>query len=132
MAQEHQYELVVQELAKGRKRGHWMWYIFPQIAGLGMSATAKKYEIESLLEAVAYGDHPLLGSRLKECTRLVNDVDDKTAREIFGYPDNLKFRSCMTLFAKATQEGLFTAALDKYYDGRPDELTLNILESQDA
>lgn len=128
-AQEHEYESVVQELRNGMKRGHWMWYIFPQVAGLGMSSTSQMYAIKTLDVATAYYDHPVLGSRLQECTRLVIDVKGRTTNEIFGYTDNLKFRSCMTLFDCATNDDLFRDALVKYFDGEADQLTLKILKS---
>ena len=97
-AQNSFYEDVLKELKLGQKRSHWMWYVFPQIKGLGHSATAQKYAINSQEEARAYIAHPLLGERLRECTQLVINTDARTARQIFGYPDDLKFRSSMTLF----------------------------------
>ena len=131
-AQKGVYDSVVQELRNGMKRGHWMWYIFPQIAGLGMTATSQMYAIESIDEAKAYYAHPILGSRLQECTQLVMNVKGRTAKEIFGYIDNLKFRSCMTLFGCASDEGVFRDALDKYFDGEADQLTLDILKAAGA
>lgn len=131
-AQKGVYDSVVQELRNGMKRGHWMWYIFPQIAGLGMTATSQMYAIESIDEAKAYYAHPILGSRLQECTQLVTNVKGRTAKEIFGYIDNLKFRSCMTLFGCASGEGVFRDALDKYFDGEADQLTLDILKAAGA
>src|SRR5437773_10351896 len=97
-AQHGSYESVLRELRAGHKRGHWIWYIFPQIEGLGGSAMSHKYAISSQDEAKAYWEHPILGSRLRECTELVLKVEGRTAEQIFPYPDNLKFRSCMTLF----------------------------------
>src|SRR5713101_7701521 len=130
-AQEQAYESVLNELRVGQKRGHWMWYIFPQIKGLGGSAMAQKYAISSQEEAKAYSEHPILGSRLRECTQLVMNVEGCSAEQIFYYPDNLKFRSCMTLFEhSATDNGIFRDALLKYFDGKPDQLTLNILKKQ--
>lgn len=127
-AQEPLYERVVQELASGRKRTHWMWFIFPQIAGLGHSWTAQKYAIGSLEEARAYGAHPILGARLGECTRQVLTIEGRSVSEIFGYPDDLKFRSSMTLFKLAAEEpALFAEALDKYFDGAPDARTIELL-----
>lgn len=129
-AQARVYENVLRELRQGAKRSHWMWFIFPQIDGLGSSPTAKAYAIRSLGEARAYLDHPLLGQRLRDCTRLVNAVPGKSAHDIFGCPDDLKFRSSMTLFAEASkrdEEGVFRDALDRFYDGRPDAQTLRIL-----
>ncbi len=122
------YEQVTSELRAGRKRSHWMWFIFPQIAGLGHSEIAKRYAISSLAEATAYLEHPVLGTRLRECTRLVVDVDGRSIDQILGYPDDLKFRSSMTLFARAgADEGVFREALEKYFDGVEDPLTLERL-----
>jgi uncharacterized protein (DUF1810 family) len=118
------YDRALRELWAGRKQSHWMWFVFPQIAGLGHSAMAQSYAIESLEEARAYLAHPLLGARLREFTRAVLDVEGKTAREIFGSPDDLKFRSCLTLFVHtAPDEPLFRAALNKYFGGDADPLT---------
>lgn len=128
-AQENVYETVLNELGIGQKRGHWMWYIFPQIKGLGMSATAHRYAISSQDEAKVYSDHPILGLRLRQCTQLVLNVEGRSAQEIFDYPDVLKFRSCMTLFEQsATDRGIFKDAIFKYFDGVPDQLTLDILK----
>lgn len=130
-AQQGNYESVVQELRGGMKRGHWMWYIFPQIAGLGMSATSHMYAITTIDEAKAYYNHSLLGSRLRQCTQLVLDVNGRNAQQIFGYTDSLKFRSCMTLFdCAAKNDELFRDALVTYYQGEADEITLKILESE--
>ena len=130
-AQAPVYDTVLDELRAGRKTSHWIWFIFPQIAGLGHSAMAQQFAIGSLDEANAYLQHPVLGQRLRECTQLVLNVEGRSADEIFPYPDNLKFRSCMTLFMNAaTDNSLFKAALDKYLDGQPDQLTLNILPQQ--
>ena len=104
LAQAPVFERVCAELAAGRKDSHWMWFIFPQLKGLGSSPTAERYGIGSLAEARAYLAHPLLGKRLRTCTQLVNRVEGRTAQAIFGYPDYLKFRSCMTLFACAAQK----------------------------
>lgn len=124
-AQDRVYATVVAELKQGWKRSHWMWFVFPQIAGLGSSAMAKRYAIGSRGEARAYLAHPVLGPRLRECTELVNAVRNRDIRHILGHPDDLKFRSCMTLFANATDDNtLFLSALDKYYGGEQDELTL--------
>ena len=129
-AQEKNFDRVLLELNRGRKTGHWMWYIFPQLKGLGRSSTAAFYAIQSKDEAIAYLNHPVLGPRLLECTKAVNAHDKLTAEHIFGYPDYLKFRSCMTLFEKiANNETLFSEALDKFYGGEPDERTLSILET---
>lgn len=119
------YTTVVAELEQGFKRSHWMWFVFPQIAGLGSSAMAQRYALGSRDEARAYLAHPVLGPRLRECTELVNAVVNRGIRQILGHPDDLKFRSCMTLFANATSDNaLFLRALDKYYGGEQDELTL--------
>ena len=117
-AQQPVYPRVVSELRAGRKQSHWMWFIFPQIEGLGHSAMAQRYAIGSRAEAVAYLEHPLLGPRLRECTRLVNAVADKDIHAILGSPDDMKFKSSMTLFARAAADNAdFAAALDKYYGG---------------
>ena len=117
-AQDPVYERVLSELRRGRKDTHWMWFVFPQMRGLGHSPMAEKYGIASQEEAKAYLQHPVLGPRLRECTRLVNEIEGKTIDEIFGYPDDLKFRSCMTLFASVTpDDAVFVEALRKY--GRP-------------
>ena len=116
------------ELRAGIKRTHWMWFIFPQIAGLGYSATAQTYAIASMDEAQAYLAHPLLGQRLLECTGLVNQIQGRSARAILGSPDDLKFRSSMTLFAEAApHQTIFTDALTKYFGGEPDLHTLKLL-----
>jgi uncharacterized protein (DUF1810 family) len=106
---------------------HWMWFVFPQLKGLGRSATAQHYGIGSKAEAQAYWAHPILGTRLRQCTALVLAVDGRSAHAIFGSPDDLKFHSCMTLFAHATSEPLFARALEKFFDGRPDAATLELL-----
>jgi uncharacterized protein (DUF1810 family) len=126
-AQRAVYLQVCAELAAGCKRSHWMWFVFPQLKGLGRSATAQHYGIASLAEAQAYWAHPLLGPRLRECTELVLAVDGRSAHEIFGPPDDLKFRSCMTLFAQATGERLFTRALEKYFHCEADPRTIELL-----
>jgi uncharacterized protein (DUF1810 family) len=133
-AQDGVYDDVLAELRAGRKRRHWMWFVFPQIAGLGSSSTAQTYAISSLDEAVAYLAHPVLGPRLVESAGLLTAVEGRTADEIFGFPDNLKLRSSMTLFARAAAEpgaavepGVFTAVLDRYFAGEPDPRTLAVL-----
>ncbi len=119
---------VLDELRAGRKQSHWMWFIFPQLAGLGRSPTAAHYAIASLDEARAYLAHPVLGARLRACTQLVLDVADKSAHAIFGSPDDLKFRSSMTLFAAAApSEPIFGAALKKYFAGTGDDATIQAL-----
>jgi uncharacterized protein (DUF1810 family) len=128
-AQAPVYGNVVDELRDGRKRSHWMWFVFPQLRGLGNSPTAVFYGIASLQEARAYLAHDLLGPRLHECTELVNQVQDRSAAEIFGSPDDLKLCSSMTLFALASeQHGDFSALLEKYYRGRHDPLTVARLQ----
>jgi uncharacterized protein (DUF1810 family) len=128
-AQEPVSAQVYAELAAGHKQSHWMWFIFPQPSGLGSSPMARRYAIGSLEEARAYLAHPLLGERLRICTQLVNRVEDRTAQEIFGYPDYLKFRSSMTLFAHAAADDAqpFSQALAKYFAGEEDRLTREFL-----
>ncbi len=119
---------VLEELRAGRKQSHWMWFIFPQMKGLGHSSMALHYGIGSLEEATAYLRHPVLGARLRECTELVNAVNGRTIREIFGTPDDLKFRSSMTLFVNAAEDDdVFCAALKKYFSGKADPLTEELL-----
>ena len=122
-AQEPCYAQVLAELAEGSKRSHWMWFIFPQLKGLGGSPTAVTYAISSLAEAHAYLAHPLLGARLRECTLCVLALTGRTTHEVFGYPDDLKFRSCMTLFAHADPAGPWRTALARYFAGEEDPLT---------
>jgi uncharacterized protein (DUF1810 family) len=130
-AQEGLYDTVLDELRAGRKSSHWIWFILPQIIGLGHSSTAQQFAITSLDEAKAYLQHPVLGPRLRECTLLVLDANGGSVEEIFGYPDHLKFRSYMTLFlTAATANTIFKDALLKYFDGRPDQMTLDILAQQ--
>jgi uncharacterized protein (DUF1810 family) len=129
------YARVREELAAGEKRSHWMWFIFPQLRGLGLSSTARRFGLSGLEEARAYLAHPLLGSRLRECTHLVLAVEGRSAHAIFGSPDDLKLRSCLTLFAQAAapspapETGVFGEALAKYYGGEPDPRTLELLIS---
>jgi uncharacterized protein (DUF1810 family) len=124
-AQRAIYEQAESELRSGRKESHWMWYIFPQIKGLGRSPMAKKFAVSSRDEARAYLDHPVLGPRLRECTRLVALVNGKAIEEIFGYPDHRKFHSSMTLFALATEDNqIFTDALRKYFRSAYDSQTI--------
>jgi uncharacterized protein (DUF1810 family) len=123
-AQDRVYAQVLRELGAGRKTSHWMWFVFPQIEGLGTSAMAQRFAISGRDEAEAYLAHLVLGPRLRKCTQLVLDVEGRTANQVFGSPDDLKFRSCMTLFALCAPDTLlFQAALDKYYDGERDSLT---------
>ncbi len=133
-AQESTYAQARAELAAGQKRSHWMWFIFPQIRGLGSSSMARRFAISDLPEAAAYLEHHTLGARLRECTTLVNAVPLRSVAEIFGYPDDLKFHSSMTLFARAASgfgpdNRVFLDALNKYFSGRVDEGTLRQLES---
>jgi uncharacterized protein (DUF1810 family) len=128
-AQDGIHEAALAELTAGRKRTHWMWFVFPQISGLGLSPMAQRYAISGLDEARAYLAHPLLGARLLDCTRAVNRIEGRTARDIFGSPDDLKFRSSMTLFAEASpQQPAFGEALSRYYGGERDPATLRRLD----
>lgn len=129
-AQDGVYARAVAELSRGRKTSHWMWFVFPQLAALGRSPTAKFYGLASLAEAGAYLAHPLLGPRLVEAATVVQGLDAGSAHDIFGSPDDLKFRSCMTLFeAAAPQEPVFSANLSKYFGGERDPLTLEAISS---
>lgn len=119
------------ELARGRKQTHWMWFVFPQVAGLGFSAMSQRYAIGSRAEAKAYLAHPVLGPRLIECTRLVLAVDGRTINAILGAPDDSKFRSSMTLFGAVSDEAVFDEALAKYFAGERDDATLEILAGLD-
>ena len=127
-AQDAVIDDVRRELQAGRKRTHWMWFVFPQIRGLGHSPMAERFAISSLQEAEAYLEHRILGTRLKECTQLVNSVEGRSISAIFGYPDDMKFRSSMTLFAHATAENkVFRDALENYFGGEEDAATLERL-----
>ena len=127
-AQDQIYDQVYSELRQGLKLTHWMWFVFPQLGGLSLSATSRKFAISSLEEAIAYLEHPLLGPRLRKCTELVNSTSGKTINQILGPTDSLKFRSSMTLFAHATKENsVFESALQKFFDGQYDRLTLERL-----
>ncbi len=127
-AQSSVFEHVLQELHAGIKMGHWMWFIFPQIRGLGRSPISIEFAIASRQEASAYLHHPVLGPRLKECTQLVLQVEGRSVEQIFGSPDNMKFRSSMTLFAQVSRDdNVFAKALQKYFGGVPDQLTLDRL-----
>jgi uncharacterized protein (DUF1810 family) len=132
-AQAQAYSRVIDELTGGRKRTHWIWFIFPQLAGLGHSATAQRYAIRDLEQARRYLADPFLGGRLRDDVRRMIGHKDKSALEILGSPDDLKFRSCLTLFRQAAFEDsdrmLFTEALDQFYDGKPDPRTLDLLRS---
>ena len=126
-AQAPVYDRALAELKAGRKQSHWMWFVFPQIAGLGRSPMAQHYAIQNLAEARTYLAHPLLGARLRECAQAVIDVESRTANEIFGSPDDLKLRSSLTLFDLASPDDIFRAALEKYFDSEEDPLTLEKL-----
>jgi uncharacterized protein (DUF1810 family) len=128
-AQDPVYGQVCAELEAGQKSSHWMWFVFPQFRGLGSSAMAKRYAIASRAEAVDYLAHPVLGPRLRQCTELMLRVDGKSALQILGTPDDMKFRSCMTLFSLIRpDEKLFANALNKYFAGRADQKTVEMLE----
>ena len=130
-AQNPVYTQVRQELARGAKASHWMWFVFPQLKGLGHSAMALHYGIGSAQEALAYWRHPVLGPRLKECSELVLAVEGKTALQILGSPDDLKFCSAMTLFERVVpQETVFARAIEKYFGGRRDERTIALLPAR--
>ena len=129
VAQHGVYDQVLSELRNGRKRSHWMWYIFPQIDGLASSSTAKRYAIKSREEACKYLEHPVLGARLIECAETVSAAVGRSAAEIFGYPDDLKLRSSMTLFAAVSDgKSIFSRVLDQFFHGQPDQKTLDILQ----
>ncbi len=126
-AQANTHAQALRELRAGQKRSHWIWFIFPQLDGLGFSATARHYAIKSVDEARAYLQHPVLGTRLLECTQSVNNLDGLTAHQIFGSPDDLKFCSSMTLFELVAEpHSEFAAALEKYYSGKRDARTLEL------
>ena len=126
--QEEHYERALAEIRAGGKRSHWMWFVFPQIIGLGSSPLAERYAIRSRAEADAYLAHPLLGHRLNECSEAALNIGGRSAREVFGSPDDLKLRSCATLFAAVSPPGsVFERLLDRYFGGQPDQRTLQIL-----
>jgi uncharacterized protein (DUF1810 family) len=126
-AQDRVYADVLAQLKAGRKSSHWIWFIFPQLKALGRSGTAKRFGLADLEEAQAYAAHPVLGGRLRECVALATAIEDSGAQEIFGTVDALKFRSCLTLFLRATGEELFRTGLAKYYGGVEDPLTTSLL-----
>lgn len=130
-AQEHVYSRALQEVRKGQKLSHWMWYIFPQIHGLGYSDTARYYAIRDRAEAEAYLKHPVLGSRLREITYALIFQDCRDAQRIFGYTDSMKLRSCMTLFYAVSRDFLFQKVLDLFFRGESDALTLEILQKEE-
>jgi uncharacterized protein (DUF1810 family) len=126
-AQEHVYERALAEIKSGGKRSHWMWFIFPQIDGLGASSMSKRYAIRSVAEAKAYLAHPLLGPRLLESAEAALAVQTSSALELFGSPDDMKLRSCATLFASVSSEdSVFSQLINKYFDGKPDDRTLQL------
>jgi uncharacterized protein (DUF1810 family) len=126
-AQDNIFEQIKAELAAGDKQSHWMWFVFPQIVGLGRTTTANYYAIKSLDEAKAYLQHPILGSRLLECCQILLRLQDRTAKQIFGFPDVLKLKSSMTLFLVVSDNNVFQEILDVYYKGEKDKVTLDIL-----
>jgi uncharacterized protein (DUF1810 family) len=127
-AQQHDFDLAIAEIRNGRKQSHWMWYIFPQFDGLGFSSTSQRYAIKSVAEAKAYLDHPVLGPRPIECAQAVLNVAGRSAHEVFGSPDDMKLRSCATLFASVSPAGsVFDQLIDKYYQGERDSKTLKLL-----
>lgn len=129
-AQRGDYEQALSEIKDGRKQSHWMWYIFPQFDGLGLSSIARRYSIKSLAEAKAYLGHPVLGPRLAECAGAALGVKGRSAHEIFGSPDDMKLKSCATLFACVSPEGsVFHRLLDQYFQGTKDQKTLGLLET---
>jgi len=132
-AQDPVFEWVQEELRDGKKRRHWMWFIFPQIGGLGGSEMSRYFAIRSAEEAAAYLNHPLLGQRLRTCTQLVLNLENRSIAEIFGHPDDLKFHSSMTLFAHVAPDGsLFHQALEQYFHGIQDDWTLSLLDLKHA
>ncbi|MCK1286259.1 DUF1810 domain-containing protein [Bradyrhizobium sp. 44] len=130
-AQDPVYRDIQGELTRGQKQSHWMWFVFPQVAGLGFSAMSQRYAIASRAEAKAYLAHPILGPRLIECTRLVLAIEGRTINAILGAPDDAKFRSSMTLFDAVSNEPVFDEALAKYFSGERDGATLEILSKLD-
>jgi uncharacterized protein (DUF1810 family) len=128
-AQTADYERALSELRDGKKRSHWMWYIFPQIEGLGNSPMSHRYSIKGAAEARAYLDHPILGPRLRECAAVVRDIVGRSALDIFGSPDDMKLRSSATLFASVVDDGVFEQLLQKYFNGQHDSETLRLLHS---
>jgi uncharacterized protein (DUF1810 family) len=129
-AQSHDFAQALEEIRRGRKESHWMWYVFPQVRGLGQSATSRLYAISGLDEARAYLDHPVLGPRLLQCASTLVDLDGRSASAIFGSPDDLKLRSSATLFSLVSPHGsVFHRVLDKFFEGRPDPRTVEALAS---
>ena len=132
-AQRGDYERALAELKSGRKRSHWMWYIFPQFAGLGVSPTSQRYAVKSAGEARAFLDHPVLGQRLVDCTEALLAIQGRSALEILGSPDDMKLRSCATLFASVSPpHSVFHRIIDRYFQGRPDERTLGLIAGSEG
>jgi uncharacterized protein (DUF1810 family) len=131
LAQSGDYRIAIAELRSGHKQSHWIWYIFPQLRALGRSTTAQHYGLETLAEAAAYWEHPVLGPRLRECIQTILQVKDKSATAILGEIDALKFRSCLTLFREAAPTNQdIRSALARFYAGEPDPITLHLLRGQ--
>jgi uncharacterized protein (DUF1810 family) len=131
-AQAADYDQALAEIRRGRKQSHWMWYVFPQFEGLGISETSRHYAVKSLAEARAFLTHPVLGPRLLECAEAVLGVDGRTATDIFGYPDNMKLQSCATLFASvSTADSVFHRLMEKYFDGEADARTLRLIADRE-
>ena len=130
-AQQPVFETALAEIKRGRKRSHWMWFIFPQISGLGRSETARYFAIQSRAEALAYANHPLLGERLRACVRALQDLASSNPVEVFGEVDAVKLRSSLTLFEAATGDSLFSAALERWFAGSRDDATLQLLSAGD-
>ena len=128
--QKASYTIALEEIQNGRKVSHWMWYIFPQLRGLGQSNVAWYYGIKDLDEAKAYLEHPVLGQRLREITQTALDLSETDPMKVFGWPDNMKFRSCMTLFAQISEDDLFARTLDKFFGGQEDSMTLELLKQK--
>ena len=131
IAQETDYQQALTEIRSGKKTGHWMWYIFPQLTGLGYSETSKFYALNNLNEAKEFLDHPILGSRLREITNVLLNLEHTDANQIFGSPDDLKLKSCMTLFSvvEDTDTTIFKKVIEKYFNGRLDEKTLKLMQN---
>lgn len=129
-AQQYDYPVALYELKAGYKESHWMWFIFPQYKGLGYSSIAKYYAIQSKEEAIAYVHHPILGKRLTEISQVLLDLNCDDATAIFGSPDNLKLKSCMTLFYIVSKESIFQQVIDKFYHGQYDQRTIELLEME--
>lgn len=129
-AQNNMYHVALSEIKGGYKQSHWIWYIFPQLKGLGFSSNAEYYGIKDAKEAKAYYEHPILSQRLKEISHALLMLDSSDPSEVMGYPDDLKLRSCMTLFYEVTRDPLFKQVLDKFFEGEEDQCTLHLLQTQ--